>query len=101
MTSYQRRKREIAFLEQRNMELVRKITFFQKAIWEARKATGENLGVEPFSDLCGHEESPIISDRDGLMEIIRELPLIYLGPGVKSDDFVTGDEEVMDFNFIG
>ena len=90
LSSYQKRKREIAYLEQRIWELQQRSTFFQKAIWEARKATGERLGVEPFSDMCGYEESPIINDEEGLMAIIRELPLSYVCPkGVKGSDFLT------------
>ncbi len=90
LSSYQKRKREIAYLEQRIWELQQRSSFFQKAIWEARKSTGERLGVEPFSDMCGNEEGPVINDEEGLMSIIRGLPLSYLCPkGVRGNDFLT------------
>ena len=83
MTSYQKRKRI--------WELSQKAEFFQKAIWEARKATSEQLGIEPFSDLCGNEEGPIISDKKGLLNIIKGLPLIWQHPGLNGDEFLTPD----------
>jgi hypothetical protein len=89
ISSYQKRKREIAYLEQRIWELQQKAEFFQKAIWEAKKAVGQRLGVEPFADLCGNEESPLIDDRQGLYNVIKKLPLIWHHPGVKESDFLT------------
>lgn len=89
LSSYQRRKRDIAYLEQRIWELTQKAEFFQKAIWEARKATGEKLGVEPFSDLSGAEERLAISDKDGLLHIIRNLPLVWHHPGLEGNEFLT------------
>uniref|UniRef100_A0A6M3L042 Uncharacterized protein n=1 Tax=viral metagenome TaxID=1070528 RepID=A0A6M3L042_9ZZZZ len=91
MNSYQKRKREIDYLEQRISDVLEMSEFFQKAIWEARKATGERLGVEPFDDLCGNEEGPEITDSEGLLRIIKGLPLMYPGPrnGISGDDFLT------------
>lgn len=89
MTSYQRRKREIAYLNQRIRDLIQKAEFFQKAIWEARKSTGEYLGIEPFSDLEGDEERPVVSDKDGLLSLIRRLPIHWQHPGIEGDDFLT------------
>ena len=74
MTSYQKRKREIAYLEQRVRDLSRKAEFFQKAIWSARKATGGNLGVRTFTDLGGDGELPIL-DKNG--NVVR-LVIIFL-----------------------
>lgn len=91
-TSYQRRKREIAYLEQRVGDLLKELSFFQKAIWEAREATGEMLGVSPFCDLESHEELLTMGlDKDELLEIIRGLPLPsdYPTPGIRGDEFLT------------
>jgi len=77
MTSYQRRKKEISSLKKGIRNITKESQFFQKAIWEARKSIGERLGVEPFDDFCGNEERPIIDDKEGLLNIIKSLPLIW------------------------
>lgn len=76
MTSYQKLKMRIAELETLVWHVKQESEYFQQAIWEARKATGEQLGVEPFSCLCGNEEVPVITSKEGLLEIIRGLPLL-------------------------
>ena len=70
-------KREIALLTQHIFYLKKKGEFFQKAIWDARKQTGERLRIEPFSHLEGNEERVTVYDVEGLTSIIRGLPLEY------------------------
>jgi hypothetical protein len=91
--SYQRRKREIAYLEQALREANRRAEYFQKAIWDARRATGEDLGICPFITLEGNEECIGVRDSEGLLRIIRDLPLLAPTPPVSGGDFLTGGEE--------
>jgi len=79
MTSYQKLKKKLALLNRHIFYLEKKAEFFQKAIWNARKLTGERLGIEPFSHIEGDEECLTIRNVEGLTSIIRELPLTYGG----------------------
>ena len=89
LSSYQKRKRDILYLEQCIRELTQRAEFFQRAIWEARKLIGEGLGVELFCELRSDEGGVVISDKEGLLKVIKELPLLWQHPGLEGDDYLT------------
>lgn len=80
VTSYQRRKKEIASLKRSLNRANEKISMLFKANWDAREQTGERLGISPFAAMEGNEEYPDMAldprmFAGYLLEIIRGLPL--------------------------
>jgi hypothetical protein len=80
ISSYQRRKNEVEELRRENERLSRRASFFMKAIWNAREATGERMGISPFGGMEGNEEHVDMSFNpeqfaDEMLQIIRGLPI--------------------------